>query len=381
MIGLHRYTFPLFVVTVFALLLLSTQQAIGDNLSLANCVHRFARGDFSAPCRSSQSVLLQGHRALQDTIDTMSLWTSGDFQQLAQRCMGGSLCGCFSVDVQQYEPVLYDQIDAYYAAISHKIAYGEFPVLDACKEQFVSSSLLANKTEIYKSHGNGDLEWLHRELAYLIDRDWGDMRQRGTIAYWQGIKYFADSLFEEAEQAFLIASTSFADSTNPAFISAEAHSLALLGKARFSQNNLDGAVEAYRQSILTSPKEAAQGRVDVFFELLLIWLGQEYNSSWMIEQFSQLRSVDQSDPYLSSAAAAAFIKAGMFDDAQHILDTASNTAQKSAPWFGVYGLLAEARNDIEAARQYFQEAASIAEKSEPTAVEQWIVRLNALAPE
>jgi len=83
--------------------------------------------------------------------------------------------------------------------------------------------------------------------------------------------------------------------------SSEASSLALLGKARFAQNDVSGAIEAYRRSILTFPKEAAQGRVNAFFESIVVWQTQRRDTTSMRYFFEDLRSAYPADPYLSSA--------------------------------------------------------------------------------
>jgi tetratricopeptide (TPR) repeat protein len=254
-----------------------------------------------------------------DFISTLGYWYMEDYEPLASR-FDETVSGCMDGSMWESQGI-HDKLILYYEVLSYAVSYKMLPAVVEHNDCFVPSSFLAYQTNSYKEKGNARLEWINRELAFFVDQGWSRPFQRAQIGYWQGLKYLEEGKDEFAERAFLAAFQSFSDSDKERLERSISQSLALLGKARFRNNDSEGAIYAYKQSILASPKEASRGRVDAFFELIVVWLEQGHDTEYIVQQFCQLRSTDPTDPFLTSAPVDAFIEADMLDAAKMILDT------------------------------------------------------------
>ena len=381
----HPQTSIILVVGLFTGLYMMFAQSLWEkiifNIAAVNCTKALISGTFCEERFGAVTQLSASSSSTFDFINALITWHRHDYEQLAHRCTDGTLCGCIDADYTGAKSSFHRRLIAFYAVLSYKILYNVFPQIETCSEHFVPSSYLANQSEIYKSLGNTDLEWIARELAYLIDRGWQAAHQRGGTAYWQGLKYLTKGKYKEAIRAFSVAAESFSKSDLPGMFVYKAQSLALLGKARYLDGDTDGALDAYKQSIMIDPKGAAQGRVNAFFELIVVWRSQGRDVSDMVYDFDRIIAADPANPYLTSETVGALLMAGMLKEAENILDASSPDILDFHAVIGMRGRLAEAQGDTENAVVYYRRALIAANNQDSLAAEEWASRLQKLETE
>jgi len=93
-------------------LLLRAKDGILTNLAPVDCQRGLFNGDLPSECNTSFLASDMGHSGILDTVYTLALWDSREYEQLAQRCANATICGCFAGSTQGVALTLHDQIDA-----------------------------------------------------------------------------------------------------------------------------------------------------------------------------------------------------------------------------------------------------------------------------
>jgi tetratricopeptide (TPR) repeat protein len=341
------------------------------NIMLITCQKHF---DDSSP-EPQICAPLSGSSAQRDRLrlgQTQLLWRAAEYDQLTATC-GNTLCACVSAPGTE-QAILVRQLRTYYAVLAYENQTGQFPALDTCVDSLPNSAYVWGKSLASERANQLVHAAVNQELAYLLDRGWNTDWDRGLAAFKQGEAYRRDGSLAQAYEAYLRAVESFRqEDKGPNTSYLLAWSLGAAADIAVAQGQPVAAVEFYKQSILTSPKDASGS----FTGLVKVRQLQRHDVEQIAEELEALqRATDAPDPFLVSGAAQALFAINAYDAALSLITRAPESIRDAPSLIGIRGQIAQISGDLDQAVRDYRVALERTQENEPLQAASWAAKLG-----
>jgi tetratricopeptide (TPR) repeat protein len=318
-----------------------------------------------------QSLTLAAlHAQLQYKLD------QSDAQRVA-RC--ASLCECeppapWHARADRADPR--NQLITYYQILAYFDRLQQLPDLSACQRYLLSSTYFYHAEAPLRVSGVPETETavlaaLNQELAYLVDQGWLHARWRGVNALRQGLVYQENEQLDLARAAYARALEALPESDHRQKERFVANAYRGLAEIAAAENDLDGALAYYEQSLRTNPHE---GAATLGAYIRLLYARPEVEGNGRLQAL--LHELDH-DPLLVSAVQEMTALPDI-PAAQKLLAPFLAARPNSAHVMAAAALLAVAQQDLGRAEQLYENAIALQAAVDPATAAQWATQLAGL---
>jgi tetratricopeptide (TPR) repeat protein len=318
-----------------------------------------------------QSLTLAAlHAQLQYKLD------QSDAQRVA-RC--ASLCECeppapWHARADRADPR--NQLITYYQILAYFDRLQQLPDLSACQRYLLSSTYFYHAEAPLRVSGAPETETavlaaLNQELAYLVDQGWLHTRWRGVNALRQGLVYQENEQLDSARAAYARALEALPESDHRQKERFVANAYRGLAEIAAAENDLDGALAYYEQSLRTNPHE---GAATLGAYIRLLYAHPEVEGNGRLQAL--LHELDH-DPLLVSAVQEMTAIPDLAA-AEELLKSFQKPNERNAYIIIAEALIAATQQDFGKAEYLYQDAISLQAEIDPAVAAQWSTQLATL---